>query len=461
MTKQTKKDASKIKVLNPYTGKLVGNARKSSKSDILKAVKKAKEAFRLNKLSPYKRQQIFKDTCSLMVKNKEEIAELITKETGKPINESRGEVDRAVFVISQCAEETMRIIGEVLPCGVTSSEIDKQAIATRRPLGVIAAITPFNYPLNVAAHKIGPALAAGNSVVLKPSPLACLTPVKLKEIMVAAGLPEDMFIIVNGYKEEAEALAASEVRMVTFTGSVSGGKNVARAAGIKKLSLELGGNSALIVFDDGDIPSAVKTCIDQRFRTAGQRCTAIKRLFVHKKIYDKFISLLIKETKKLDSRDPMEPGCDIGPLVTEAAAVLVEQRIKDAVKKGAKILNGGARKGSFISPTILGNVPENCDLVCEETFGPVLPVFGFEGLEEVITKVNSTKYGLQAGVYTNKMDVIKRLSKELEVGALIVNDGPGFRVESIPFGGVKESGIGREGVRYAIHEMTELVTLVM
>lgn len=457
-----KKNRSRIEVRNPYGGKIIGSVQRSTKADILNIVGRARKAFMANRyISPYERHKILKMACTLLLDDKDSIATSITKETGKPIEESFGEIERAAFVLEQSAEEALRIYGEVLPCNVTSSEIEKSAITYRRPLGVIAAIMPFNYPLNIAAHKVAPAIAAGNAVVLKPSPLSPLTSTRLLKILSEAGLPKDMFLIVQGFKEEAETLVSSDVNMVTFTGSTEGGVNVTRVAGMKRLSLELGGNSALLVFDDADIKAAVKTAIDQRFRTAGQRCTAVKRLFLHEKIYKEFVSTLIKDTRRLKVGDPMDEKCDIGPLVTEEAAMIVEERIKEAVKEGAKILFGGKRENNFISPTILEDLPEGCELVTKETFGPLLPIFRFKHVNEVIKKVNSTQYGLQAGVYTNRIDVIKKLGKELEVVTLIVNDGPGFRIESIPFGGMKSSGMGREGVRYAINEMTKIVSVVM
>lgn len=462
MSKHRVKQANVIKVCNPYTGRIVGSVKKSTRQEIIKVVTRAKNAFKKNRfMSAFKRHLILKKACELLIKDCDCMADLITRETAKPLKESYNELERASFVLEQCAEESMRVCGEVLPCDVTVSEIDKKAITFRRPRGVIAAVTPFNYPLNIAVHKVAPAIAAGNACVLKPSPLAPLASVKFREIMLSAGLPKDMFGIVHGFEKEAEILVSANVDMVSFTGSTKAGMNIVRLAGMKKLSLELGGNCALVVFGDADIKGAVETCIDQRFRTAGQRCTAIKRLFLHEDIYDKFILLLLKRARRLKAGNPMSDKCDIGPLINENAAITAEARISEAVKKGAKLLCGGKRKGNFVYPTVLDDVPEDCELIRKETFGPILPAFKFRKVGEVIRKVNSTQYGLQAGVYTNRMDVIKRFSRELEVGTLVVNGGPGLRLGNIPFGGVKESGMGTEGVRYAINEMTEITSVVI
>jgi len=462
MAKKVKTAAETIAVVNPYSGKKVGAVAKSTRDGIRLALGRARAAFeKYRGMSPYRRHEILKKAVSLLSKDKEKMAGLITSETGKPIRESRGEISRAAFVLEQYAEESLRMNGEILPCGVTADEVDKKALVMRKPLGVILCITPFNYPLNIAAHKVGAAFASGNAVILKPSPLACLTAVRFRDIMVSAGMPGELFGIVHGYKDAAEALAISDVDMISFTGSSKNGRHLMGLAGMKKITLELGGNAALIVYDDADVEKAVKTCIDQRFRTAGQRCTAAKRLFLHEKIKHKFMTRLLAETRLLKAGNPMSGSCDLCCLITEESAACVEARIRDAVKKGAKLIYGGRRRGNFIAPAILESVPDDADLVKYETFGPVLPVFTFSDTSKLIERVNSSGDGLQTGVFTQRLDVIKRLYEEIHSGALIVNDGPGFRLESLPFGGVKESGMGREGVRYAMEEMTQITSLII
>ncbi len=452
----------KITVLNPYTNKVIKKIGVSSKKEIIDAINKARKAFFLYKnTSAYDRRIILKKSADMLEDNKETFARLITQETGKPIVESRVEVDRAHYVIEQSAEEAIRISGEVLPCDVNKSRSKKIAITTRKPVGVIAAITPFNFPLNIVAHKIAPALAAGNTVIVKPSPHTPLTALKLRKLFIAAGLPENCFLIVNGFRQEVEDLIAGDISMISFTGSVKAGKNIAHKAGIKKMHLELGGNDPLIVYRDADLDRAVEICTDQRFRTAGQRCTAVKRLFVEKSVFGEFMEMLIGKVKKLRIGNPVSDKTDVGPLISRQAAVYAEKVIKEAVKKGAKLLIGGGRENNFIMPAILTDVPENCDLFKYEIFAPILPVFTFIDTWDVIKKVNSSEYGLQAGVFTNSIEEVKILRENIDAATLVVNDGPGFRVESLPFGGIKNSGYGREGIRYAVYEMTEINMLIL
>jgi acyl-CoA reductase-like NAD-dependent aldehyde dehydrogenase len=450
-----------ITVTSPYDGKNVGSVEATTPAGVHDAVARARAAFRANRnLSSFARHKILKAASAALAASKRQIAEGITRQTGKPIKESLIEVDRATFVLEESAEEATRLNGEIFSCDVTSAQIDKQCLTFRRPVGVVAAITPFNFPLNIPAHKIGPAIASGNAVVLKPSPLAPLTAVELQNIFHEAGLPAGMLQVVQGGREQAEVLAAGDVNMVTFTGGSVAGENIARVAGMKKLSLELGDNGALIVLEDANIPAAVAVAIDQRFRTAGQRCTAAKRVFVHEKVADAFVELLCSGIKKLKRGDPFDESTDLGPLISEQAAKSVHRSIDDAVARGGKIVCGGTRDGAFIPPTVIENVPDECAVAAEEVFGPVLPIFRFREIPELVQRLNASQFGLQAGVFTNRLDVVKQLSKELEVGALIVNDGPGFRIDSIPFGGLKKSGLGREGVRAAVLEMTDTINLI-
>jgi acyl-CoA reductase-like NAD-dependent aldehyde dehydrogenase len=448
-----------IFVYSPYDHELVGCVRRSA--DIPQVVADARRAFRRHRsFNAFSRHAILKRASAVLLAEKADVASLITRETGKPIKESHIEVDRASFVLEQAAEEAMRINGEIFPCDVTAAASDKHCFTFRRPLGVVAAITPFNFPLNIPVHKVASALAAGNAVVVKPSPMAPLTALKLRDILVESGLPEGLLSVVHGFREEAEVLAASDVNMVTFTGGTAAGANIARVCGMKKLSLELGDNGALIVFGDALIHAAVQTTIDQRFRTAGQRCTAVKRLFLHESIYEPFVRLLGERAGTLRRGNPLDMDVDIGPLISEEAAIVVERRLEDAVRRGGTVRFGGTREGNFIPPTVIENLPDDCELVVEETFGPVLPLFRFREVDEVVERVNASRFGLQAGIYTNNLDLVKRLSRELEVATLVVNDGPGFRIDTLPFGGTKESGLGREGGRCGIEEMTQLVNLI-
>jgi lactaldehyde dehydrogenase len=452
----------KIRVYNPYNNELVGLVSKCSKKDIETAVISAKNALKKNKnLTPYERFDLLISVYKKIKKNKKVLSELITKENGKTIRESRIEIERSLQTILFSAEEAKRIEGESLSVDVTPLTTKKQAFTIREPVGVVAAICPFNYPLNLMLHKVGPAIAAGNTVIIKPATQAPLTSYEFGKICIDVGIPSGMINIVSGPgKIVGDALIKSDVNMISFTGSTSVGQSISKKAYMKKISLELGGNGPLIVMDDADIKNAVIAAVDGSFGTAGQRCTSIKRILLHKKIADDFIDRFIKATEKLVVGNPLNEKTDIGPMIDEESAIEVEKRVEDAIKNGAKLLIGGKRKKSLYFPTILNKVSTQSKLVCIETFGPVSPIIHFDNLKEALRIANETQYGLQTGFFSNSLDYVKDAIKNIETGALIINGPPGFRVESLPFGGVKNSGMGREGIRYAIKEMTEIKTII-
>lgn len=315
--------------------------------------------------------------------------------------------------------------------------------------------------MNIPAHKAGPALAAGNAVVLKPSPKAPLTTERFMGILHEAGLPRDLLQILHGGAEVVEALVEDDVSAVSFTGSSRVGPRIASRAGARKVLLELGGNDPIIVLPDADLEAAARAILEHRFGSSGQRCTSCKRAFLHRDVYEKMRNRLVAGAAGLVVGDPLEEDTDVGPLIDEEAAVEVMRKLDAAVRRGARVLCGGHRRGSTVAPTIVEGARPDDELLREETFGPVLPILGFRDVGEVVERVNDTPFGLQAGVFTNRLDAVQELFEGLQVGALIVNDGPGLRVEPIPFGGVKSSGVGREGIRYAVEELTTLKTLVM
>jgi lactaldehyde dehydrogenase len=452
----------KIDVYNPYTSELIGSVSKCTKKDVEKAVDSARNAQKKFKdLTPYERYELLFSIYEKIKKNKKTLSELITKENGKTIRESRFEIDRSLQTILFSAEESKRIEGERLSTDVTPVLTKKQALTMYEPVGVVAAICPYNYPLNLMVHKVAPAIAAGNTVVVKPSSETPLTAYEFGRICIELGIPPGVVNIVSGPgKTVGTALIQSNVNMVSFTGSVSVGRAISKNVCMKKTSLELGGNGPLIIMDDADIEAIIDIAVDGSFGTAGQRCTSVKRILLHDRIADAFLPKFKDATEKLVVGDPMNEKTDIGPVIDERAAIEIENRVNDSVSKGAKLITGGKRKKSLYWPTILENVPRDTKLVCTETFGPVAPIIHFNSLEEAVEIANETQYGLQAGFFSDSLKNIKYAIKNIETGALVVNGPPGFRIESLPFGGVKNSGIGREGVKYAIREMTEIKTVI-
>tara|TARA_R110002073_G_scaffold208011_5_gene368445 strand:+ start:31208 stop:32584 length:1377 start_codon:yes stop_codon:yes gene_type:complete len=450
-------------VTNPYDGSSIGTFPYAQEDEVarkLATLTKGKAI--LAGLSAHKRSTILAKLADLMEAASEEFAALITREIGKTIRDSRVEMVRAANTIRCSANEARSVVGEVLDSDAYPPERSKWGIVHRRPLGIILAITPFNFPINLSVHKIGPAFAAGCPVFFKPSPQNYLSGKMLTELCHQAGMPEEAIqFCMPDIPEITKVVAGDDVQIISFTGGVPASKAIARNAGGKKLLFELGGNDPLIVMADGDVDLAVKTAINQRFGTAGQRCTAAKRVFVHSSVYDAFRDKLVVATKALVVGDPMADETFVGPVVNTQAANVVEERIAAAIADGAKLLTGGTRDGNLIAPTVLENVSPASELVADETFGPVIPLFRFDDIDDAIGIINGTGFGLQSGVFTNDLRIIRKLFDELEVGALAVNDGPGFRAEHFPFGGIGNSGLGREGVRYAMEEMTYLKTLIM
>jgi acyl-CoA reductase-like NAD-dependent aldehyde dehydrogenase len=453
---------SKYTILNPYDNSFIGEFDYCDKKIIESNLKTLFTARTMTKNIPaFKKAQILEKLSQLVEKNKVEIATLITKEVGKPIKESLAEVTRAASVALCASHESRRIEGEILDCDAYSDMQGKQCHVTWAPLGVILAITPFNFPFNLAMHKIAPAFAAGNTIFFKPGPQNYLSSKLLVELCYQAGMPQESLILSCPEIADMEDIIKDKrISCVNFTGGLLAAKIIARHAGFKKMIMELGGNDPLIVMDDADLDLAVTTAIAQRFGTAGQKCNACKKLFIHKKVYDAFKELLISKTKELAIGDPSKESTDLGPLINTKAADEVESRIQSALKAGAKLIYGNERDGNILAPTILENVRSDMELVAEETFGPVIPLFKFSAIDEVIDEVNRSPYSLQSGVMTNNLNIIKKLQNALEVGSINVNAGPGFRADHMPFGGVKESGIGKEGLRYAIREMSYQKNLI-
>jgi aldehyde dehydrogenase (NAD+) len=385
----------------------------------------------------------------------------MTSESGLCLRETRYEVGRTVDVMRFAAIEALRDDGQMFACDVSAQGKSRRIFTTREPLRVAAAITPFNHPLNQVAHKVCPAIAAGTPLVLKPSEKTPLTALRFAQLLYEAGLPPAMLSVVLGKTDQvATPLIRDErIETVLFTGSVAVGKLIATTAGYKRVVLELGGNDPLIVFPDADLKLAVQLAAEGSFRNSGQRCTAVKRIFVHQSLVSEFTEALAAKAREYVSGDPADEATMVGTVIDEPAAIYLETVINDAVKNGAQILLGGQRRGALFPPTVLANVPPSTQLVACETFGPVAPVMSFETTEQVIALANGTPYGLSSGIVTNDLSIATRMIKELRCGTVNINEVPGFRVENSPFGGVKDSGLGlKEGVIEAIKHFSYVKT---
>ena len=450
-------------LLSPYDGSQLAKVPNGSDSDIAAAVKSALNGFKeLSALPPHKRSDILLNTSFALTEREEELAETITKESGKPIVYSLAEVDRAAETFRFASEEAKRIHGETIPMGASKGSENRTAFFERFPLGVIGAISPFNFPLNLVAHKLAPAIAAGNAIVLKPAEQTPLTALMLGEILLDAGLPKEAINIVTGGASTGAALVRDErLKMITFTGSPPVGREIKAGAGMKKVTLELGSNSAVIIEADANIDAAVTRSLMGAFANSGQVCISLQRIYLHRDIYEEFKTMFVEKAKKLKSGDPMDPETEIGPLIDQGAAQRSFDWICEAADSGAKVLCGGGREGTFLEPTVLEEVVPDMNVVCKEVFAPIVSLIPYSDFDSAIEMVNDSIYGLQAGIYTNDINKAFKAFRKLEVGGVIINDVPTYRTDHMPYGGIKESGLGREGLKYAIEEMTEMKTLIL
>src|SRR5215208_909105 len=450
-----------IEVLNPYNGAVVGTVPAARPEHVREAFAKAK-AFK-PKLTRYERQQILLRTADLLAARKQDFARLITAESGLCWKDSLYEAGRAYDVYSFAGQLTILDDGEIYSCDISPQAKLRKIFTMRMPLnGVISAITPFNHPLNMVSHKLAPAIATNNRVVLKPTELTPLTALALADVLYEAGLPPEMLSVVTGNPSTmGDAMITDpDADLVTFTGSVRVGKHIAATAGYKRLVLELGGNDPLIVMEDADLDRAAELAVQGATKNSGQRCTAVKRILVVESVADAFVERVLAKARKLKFVDPMDPATDVGTVIHEGAAKSFERRVVDAVSKGAVLLHGNNRQGALYPPTVVDYVPPETELVREETFGPVIPIIRCpDDIAQVIKISNSTAYGLSSGVCTNRLDYITRFTTELAVGTVNVWEVPGYRIEMSPFGGIKDSGLGyKEGVVEAMKSFTNVRT---
>lgn len=444
-------------VINPYTGEVIDTVPISHLNNVDKAIEAANNAKKsLQEMSAFKISNKLYNVCEKLKENRDDFAELLTKEVGKPINEAYVELDRSIETLKLAAEEAKRIYGESVPLDAGLNGKGFFAFTQKLPLGVVAAITPFNYPLNLTIHKIAPAIACKNTVIIKPPTDAPLTVMKFAQL-VDEEFPDGVINVITGYGSEVgDALVASDkIDKISFTGSVPTGLMISQRAGMKKVTLELGGNDPLIVLDDADVEAAVKGVINGAYLNAGQVCMGVKRIIVQEGIYEEFKSKLVEETSKIKMGNPMDVSTQLGTLISQKAARQVEETVNNAVKDGAEILIGGKRDGAFYEATVIDKVTPQMDLVVNETFGPVAPLIKVKTVDEAIQIANATDYGLQAGVFTENYRNALKCVNEIEAGTVFVNKQSTFRTDNMPFGGFKSSGSGKEGIKYAVEEMTK------
>ena len=450
-----------VEIKSPYDGAPVALVHRAAPAHVERALEGAVGAFETTRSLPaWRRSEILQTVSDEITARKEDLARTIALEAGKPIRTARVEVERASFTFHVAAEESRRIYGEIVPLDWLPGNDGRLAHVRRVPLGVIVGISPFNFPLNLVAHKVAPALAAGNPIVLRPASQTPVSSLKLAEIVLGAGWPADGIAVVPCSVDVARPLVEDDrVKLLTFTGSPAVGWGLKTRAGRKRVTLELGGNAAVIVNADADVAYAAERVAWGGFGYAGQTCISVQRVYVHQTVYDVFAAELVRRVEALSVGDPLNEETDVGPLIDAAAADRVEEWLDEAVGAGASVRAGGNRLGSLWQPTVLERVPEEARASCDELFAPVVTLAPFDDVSEAISAAGRSEFGLQAGLFTNDLRVIDEAFDRIEVGGLMINDVSSYRIDHMPYGGVKSSGSGREGIRYAIEEMTELKLL--
>lgn len=446
------------KVHLAYDGAVVAEVQETPVEELPAVLEKSSKAAKeMAALSREQRASILFRASRMMTDARQDLARTITLESGKPIREARAEVDRAAATLFFSGEEAHRLAGEEVPMDAAGHGKGRIGHTLRSPLGVIAAITPFNFPLNLAMHKVGPAIAAGNAVVLKPASATPLSAMHAAKILLDSGLPADALkVVVGAGAELGDALvAAPGIRMITFTGSAEVGLGLSAKAGMKRITLELGSNSAVLVLEDADLDAAAAACIAGSFGNSGQTCISVQRILVAESVRDAFVERFVDGARKLKIGHPLEEASEISCLIREQEAQRVQSWIGEAVREGATLLSGGGRNLATLQPTVIANVARTSKLWHDEAFGPVAGVNVFRTLDEGIAMANDSRYGLQAGVYTQNLKAAWRCAREIEAGGVMINDVSNFRVDQMPYGGWKESGLGKEGPRYAVEQMTE------
>ena len=451
-------------VSNPaHPDEPAGATYNASEAQYEEAVEAAVAAFEVTRVLPaYERGSILRNISAGIKARREELGRTIALEAGKPIRDSLVEVDRAVLTFRLGAEEAERMVGETIPLDLMPASKGRIGITRRFPIGPIAGISPFNFPLNLAAHKLAPAIASGNPIVLKPPSKDPLTMLTVAEIVEEAGAPAGSVSILPMTRELGDRMVADDrFKLLSFTGSPSVGWRMKERAGKKKVILELGGNAGVIVDKTADLDWAVRRCLVGGFTYAGQVCISVQRMFIHEAVWDAFLERFVAGAKAIRSGDPLDPETELGPMVDGAAASRTQRWVDEALAMGGKALLGGKADGTFFPPTILTDVPSTAQVCSNEAFAPLVVAFPFKDFGEAVAGVNDSMFGLQTGVFTNDLTNAWRAFSELEVGGVIVNDVPTYRIDHMPYGGVKDSGLGREGLRWAVEDMTEIRIMVL
>jgi acyl-CoA reductase-like NAD-dependent aldehyde dehydrogenase len=454
---------SEAVVKSPFDQSVIAVTSEADRNDAEVAMQAAVQSFAITRrMSSHQRASILREIAQTITQRRDEFARTICQEAAKPIKTARFEVDRAINTFEIAAEESTRIYGEYLPLDTLEATAGRWGLVRRVPVGPIFAITPFNFPLNLVAHKIAPAIAAGCPIILKPAPQTPVSALMLAEIIDNTSWPDGALAVMPMSNDTAGMIVADErIKLLTFTGSAAVGWQLKNSAGKKRVTLELGGNAGVIVHSDADVEHAVHRCVAGGFSYGGQTCISVQRILVHQDIFEQFKNKLVQGVKKLKCGNPMDENTDVPPLIREQDATRVLQWIDEAVQAGAKLLCGGKKHGAIVEPAVLTETAPNMRVNSAEIFGPVVTLEQYETFDEALNLINNTEYGLQAGLFTRDVGLIQTAFDEIEVGGLIVGDVPTFRLDQMPYGGVKHSGLGREGLRYSIEDMTERKLMVM
>jgi len=447
-----------IDVVDPFDGSVIDTVPAATRDDVEAAMRAAVKGFEVaRRMTVYQRAQVLYRAAQIVGDRLEEFAVTIAREGSKTIREARKEARRCTNTLIVSAEESKRILGETIPFDSFPGGEQRRGYYERVPIGIVVAITPFNDPLNLVAHKLGPAIAAGNSVILKPATVTPLSAIKLTEALLEAGLPPEVLQCVTGYGGEIgdQLVSDPRPRMISFTGGVEAGQRIAKLAGIKKIGMELGSNSPVIVWKDADVDWAAETCVSGAFWAAGQNCIGVQRIYVHREVYGRFRELFVERTKAYRIGDKLDETTDMGPMITEGEAKRVERWVQEAREKGATVLAGGSRSGALMEPTVLENVPADATIHYEEVFGPTVNLYPFDDVDAAIAEANSIPYGLLAAVFARDVNMAFGIASALDCGGVMINDSTDYRLDSMPFGGIKNSGLGREGIKFSLQEMTE------
>ncbi|MBB4577110.1 aldehyde dehydrogenase family protein [Rhizobium sp. 9T] len=449
--------SNEIIVTNPFDGSFVGAIRETGAEAVDLLLERARRGAQSARSLPrHQRSAILERAAATIGERLEEFALLIVREAGKTIAQARKEATRCVNTLKLSGEEAKRNAGEVIPFDAYAGSESRQGWYTREPLGIIAAITPYNDPLNLVAHKLGPAIAGANAVLLKPSELTPLSAIKLVEVLIESGLPEEIITVAVGGADLGKALvSAKEVRMISFTGGFVTGEAIARSAGIKKLAMDLGGNAPVIVMENSDVQAAVEDCVSGAFWAAGQNCIGTQRILVQRSVYERFKTEFVARTVLMKTGDPMNSETDMGPMISESAVNRAAAMVERAIAAGATLLCGHKPAGTLYPPTVLENVPATCDVLNEEVFAPVVMLQPFDELEEAIELANKPEYSLHAGIFTNDLANALQAAKRIDAGGVMINQSSDYRFDAMPFGGFKYGSMGREGVRFAYEDMTQ------